>query len=202
MFMKRTSTFSILMATAVALGMTLASCSKDDEVLEPSTRSLLAELDSSLIYFPDSGSDSLYEHTDLIACAVDKDGNDMLPQLAGCNYDWFVEYRGGHFYELPLGLGLVPPEIMEDQEVHWPEGYRGGISYLRSADGSFYVKLTYLQPEHGKKEAVTYHWKDGTTNTVEFMAIRNDEYPSKMPRYYMVYFVDGKQTSYPIVFVK
>lgn len=64
-----------------------------------------------------------------------------------------------------------------------------------------YRSLNFI-PEFDKKEAVTYHWTDGTTNTVEFMAIPNDEYPDKKPRYYMIYFVDGKQTSYPIVFVK
>ena len=203
--MKQMKTISIILAGFFAMMMLCTSCGKDNDVLKPSTRSLLAELDSSLIYFPDSGLDSLYEYTQLKACVVDKDGDDILPQLVGggkFNYDWFVEYRGGHFYHLPMGLGLVPPEISEDMASHWPEGYIGGASFGHLDDRRTCVILTYLQPEHGKKEAVTYHWTDGTTNTVEFMAIPNDEYPDKKPRYYMVYFVDGKQTSYPIVFVK
>ena len=51
-------------------------------------------------------------------------------------------------------------------------------------------------------ETATFHWKDGTSDKVEFMALKNNEYPDMLPRYYMVYFLNGKQTAFPIVIVR
>ena len=197
--MKRTSTFSILMAAVVAMGMIASSCSTDDEVIDPSSRSLIEDPDSSLIFAPDSGPlDSLNEFTRLKVYIFDKDGNSVISKYIGedpLEYNWYIEYKGGRLYSLCLGENYVP-------DFKQPDDFNGGAVNFYDSDKIMWAGLDGLQPEVGIKESAIFHWKDGTTDTVEFLALPNDKYPNSGPRYYMTYFLNGVQTAYPVVIVK
>ena len=204
--MKRTRTNSAFVVGIIAIAAMLFSCSSDEEAMMHSSRGLLATLDSSLIYPPNSEShDNLNKYTKLKVYARDKDGNDILTELIGDNpwdYSWYIEYKGCHFYELHLGPNPVPEP---DWAKNLPEGFKGGAgSGYDSYDpkAGHYVVLGGLQPEFDEIETATFHWKDGTSDKVEFMALKNNEYPDMLPRYYMVYFLNGKQTAFPIVIVR